>query len=58
VKKIDGQLKPDVAKHLVAGGIKFDSMMMLAPGYYNVRFVVRDNISGHLGSVTAPVTVK
>jgi len=58
VKKMDGQLKPDVAKHLVEGGIKFDSMMMLAPGYYNVRFVVRDNISGRLGSVTAPVRVK
>jgi VWFA-related protein len=58
VKKIDGQLKPDAAKRLVQAGIKFDSIMALAPGYYNVRFVVRDNISGKLGSVTAPVVVK
>jgi VWFA-related protein len=58
VKKIDGKLKPESAKRLVMAGIKFDSMMMLAPGYYNVRFVVRDNVSGRVGSVTAPVVVK
>jgi hypothetical protein len=38
-------------------GIKFDSQLLLAPGYYNVRFVVRDNINGNIGSVTAPVVV-
>jgi VWFA-related protein len=58
VKKIDGALKPDVARRLDLAGIKFDSIMMLSPGYYNVRFVVRDNLSGRIGSVTAPVVVK
>ena len=58
VKKIDVTLKPDVAKRLDLAGIKFDSVMALAPGYYNVRFVVEDNLSGNIGSVTAPVTVK
>jgi VWFA-related protein len=57
-KRIDGALKPDVARRLDLAGIKFDSMMMLSPGYYNVRFVVRDNLSGRIGSVTAPVVVK
>jgi VWFA-related protein len=58
VKKIDGSLKPDAARRVEEVGIKFDSSMALEPGYYNVRFVVRDNLSGHLGSVTAPVQVK
>jgi hypothetical protein len=58
VKKMDGMLKPDVARRLDLGGIKFDSTVVLAPGYYNVRFIVRDNLSGNIGSVTAPVVVK
>ena len=58
VKKIDGNLKPEVARQLDMGGIKFDSTVTLAPGYYNVRFIVRDNLSGSIGSVTAPLVVK
>ena len=58
VKKIDGDLKPDVARRLDLGGVKFDSTVVLAPGYYNVRFIVRDNLSGSIGSVTAPLVVK
>jgi VWFA-related protein len=58
VKKMDGVLKPEVAWRLDLGGIKFDSTVVLAPGYYNVRFIVRDNLSGNIGSVTAPVVVK
>jgi hypothetical protein len=58
VKKIDGNLKPEVARQLDMGGVKFDSTVVLAPGYYNVRFIVRDNLSGNIGSVTAPLVVK
>jgi VWFA-related protein len=58
VKKIDGVLKPEVARQLDMGGVKFDSNVVLAPGHYNVRFIVRDNLSGNIGSVTAPLVVK
>jgi VWFA-related protein len=58
VKKMDGQLKPEVATRMREAGLKFDSTIELVPGRYNVRFVVRDNLSGRVGSVTAPVTVK
>ena len=58
VKKLDGVLKPEVARQLDLGGVKFDSTVVLAPGYYNVRFVVRDNFTGKVGSVTAPLVVK
>ncbi len=57
-KRIEGTLKPETARHFALAGLKFDSALQLAPGYYNVRFVVRDNLSGKIGSVTAPVTVK
>jgi VWFA-related protein len=58
VKKIDGQLKPEIAKRMQEAGLKFDSTMQVPPGHYNVRFVVRDNLSGRVGSVTAPLTVQ
>lgn len=31
--------------------------MELAPGQYTVRFVVRDNLTGRIGGVSAPLTV-
>jgi len=40
-----------------AKGVGFNYALDLAPGQYSVRFVVRDNISGKVGSVTAPLTV-
>jgi VWFA-related protein len=38
-------------------GVAFNYAIDLAPGQYAVRFVVRDNVSGKVGSVTAPLTV-
>ena len=38
-------------------GVGFNYALDLAPGQYSVRFVIRDNISGKVGSVTAPLTV-
>ncbi len=38
-------------------GLRYRNALDLAPGNYTVRFVVRDNISGRVGSVSAPVTV-
>jgi VWFA-related protein len=38
-------------------GFGFNHALELPPGQYTVRFVVRDNLSGRVGSVSAPVTV-
>jgi VWFA-related protein len=38
-------------------GLDFRNTLELAPGKYTVRFVVRDNVTGKVGSVTAPLTV-
>jgi VWFA-related protein len=40
-----------------ANGVGFQNAIELAPGKYTVRFVVRDNVTGKVGSVTAPLTV-
>jgi len=40
-----------------ANGMDFRNALELAPGHYTVRFVVRDNVTGKVGSVTAPLTV-
>ena len=40
-----------------AKGVGFNYAFDLAPGQYAVRFVIRDNVSGKIGSVTAPLTV-
>ncbi len=41
-----------------ANGVGFRNSLELAPGSYSVRFVVRDNVTGKMGSVTAPLTVE
>jgi VWFA-related protein len=40
-----------------ANGLNFRNSLELVPGQYTVRFVVRDNVTGKVGSVTAPLTV-
>lgn len=40
-----------------ANGMDFRNALELAPGKYTIRFVVRDNVTGRIGSVTAPLTV-
>jgi VWFA-related protein len=38
-------------------GVDFRNGIDLAPGKYTIRFVIRDNVTGKVGSVTAPLTV-
>ena len=40
-----------------ADGILYQNGLELPAGDYQVRFVVRDNLSGRIGSVSAPLTV-
>jgi len=52
--------KPVPAEQLAsvkANGVGFRNALELSPGKYTVRFVVRDNVTGKVGSVTAPLTV-
>jgi hypothetical protein len=40
-----------------ANGIAMQDALELGPGQYTVRVVIRDNVTGRVGSVTAPLTV-
>ncbi|HXC41952.1 MAG TPA: VWA domain-containing protein [Candidatus Dormibacteraeota bacterium] len=42
---------------LRASGIDMKNALELGPGNYVVRVVIRDNVTGKIGSVTAPLTV-
>lgn len=55
---IDAHLKPDTLAKVQQSGIDYKNALELAPGEYSVRFVVRDVLSGRIGTVTAPVKVE
>jgi len=48
---------PDQLPSVRTNGIGFRNALELTPGQYTVKFVVRDNVTGKVGSVTAPLTV-
>jgi VWFA-related protein len=52
-----GLIVPETLAKLKADGIVYRNFLALAPGDYQVRFVVRDNLSGRIGSVIVPLTV-
>lgn len=52
-----GALTAEALTKIKAEGIYYGNAFDLAPGEYQVKFVVRDNLSGRIGSVTAPLTV-
>ncbi len=54
---IKGTLSPNALAQIKADGIFYRNSFDLAPGEYQVRFVVRDNLSGKIGSVIVPLTV-
>ncbi len=54
---IKGLIVPDTLAKLKADGIIYNNVLNLPPGDYQVRFVVRDNLNGKIGSVIVPLTV-
>ncbi len=54
---LQGAAKPETLAKLRADGLAYSNALELPPGQYTVRFVVRDNPSGKIGSVSAPLTV-
>jgi VWFA-related protein len=56
-KVMQGSILAASLDSVKATGVGFHNSMDLAPGQYTVRFVVRDNLTGKLGSVSAPLTV-
>lgn len=55
VKELQGTLPVTTAAEIALHGVLYDGAISVPPGKYTVRFVVRDNPSGRLGSVSVPV---
>jgi VWFA-related protein len=53
-----GNLKPEDLPRFNAAGVNYNNAFELSPGEYSLRFVVRDGVSGRIGSVIVPVTAR
>jgi len=50
---------PEAAVNQIEGnGLTYVNSLTLPPGEYHVTIVVRDNLTGRIGSITAPLTVQ
>jgi VWFA-related protein len=57
-QQVDGHLSTEQVSQLGKEGFTYSGHLEVPSGDYNVRFVVRDNISGRIGSVQAPLKVE
>jgi VWFA-related protein len=55
---LDSKLPPQAIAQIQQGGMRYRNTIELPAGEYKVRFVVRDNLTGRLGSVESPLTVR
>jgi VWFA-related protein len=56
--KVDDHLTAEKLAAVRQIGVAYNGALDLAPGEYTVRFVVRDDLSGRVGSVAAPLKVE
>jgi VWFA-related protein len=57
-QKFDTHLTAERLSAIRQNGVGYRGALDLAPGEYTVRFVVRDDLSGRIGSVAAPLRVE
>ncbi|MGB8014222.1 MAG: VWA domain-containing protein [Terriglobales bacterium] len=57
-RRIENHLTAENVSDVRQTGISYKGALDLAPGEYTVRFVVRDDLSGRVGSVAAPLKVE
>ena len=53
--RMKANLPPETLSMVRAQGMKYSSVFELPLGSYQVRFVVRDNISGKIGTISVPL---
>jgi VWFA-related protein len=56
-QSLEGHIKPEGVTALHSRGLSFPGSIDLPSGEYSVRFVIRDNLAGQLGSTTASLKV-
>ena len=56
-QQLDKKLPPAGVSQIQASGLTYVNTLTIPPGQYNVSIVVRDNLTGKIGSVVAPLKV-
>ncbi len=56
--QISAKLTPEMVGKVRRTGLGVKQVLDLAPGTYAVRFAVRDNLKGEIGTVEYPLEVK
>ena len=56
-QQLDKKLPPAGVSQIQASGLTYVNTLTIPPGQYNVSIVVRDNLTGKIGSVVAPLRV-
>jgi VWFA-related protein len=56
-QNLEGHIKPEGVTVLSTKGLSFPGSMDVPSGEYSLRFVIRDNINGQVGSATASLKV-
>ncbi len=56
-QSIDKNLPPEAVKQVQGDGVTYKNTLSVLPGDYTVRVVVRDNLTGRMGSLLAPLKV-
>jgi hypothetical protein len=54
---VEANMKTENAALFDKQGLNYTNVLVVPPGEYTARFVVRDNITGRMGSLTAPMRV-
>jgi hypothetical protein len=54
---MEGHFKPETYNRFRSEATEYQGTLNVAPGVYTVRFVVRDRLSGRIGTVSAPLKV-
>jgi VWFA-related protein len=57
-KRVEDHVTAEKLSAIRQNGIGYHGAFDIAPGEYTVRFVVRDDLSGRIGSVAAPLKVE
>jgi VWFA-related protein len=57
-KTWEGRLKPETAQTILTQGVSYSATLRAPAGDLTLRFIVRDNVNGRIGSVVVPFAVK
>ncbi len=57
-KNVTADLKPESADQVRKFGLRYRDRLEVPPGNYLVKFVIRDNSTGKMGTVSAPLQVR